>query len=165
MPFIFRGIDDRTRWYKEQPDYSWLTTGQLWGDALKDLKTSKGVLSVYVLENDGEQNINRVVAAMAATRQAVDFESVIENGNYKIVNEEGKTPDKVVNVWHRDFVELTAIKLGHLGQVMYDLIVQDNGKTARVEKADVEGLLLTGLHSGKWDIEKVNKKLLQSLQP
>ena len=108
---MFLRVINQTKWYKK-PDVNWLEDGELKGDALADIKTDNGKLSVYKVTN--EANIERISVALAATRERpdkIDY-AVFADSNLKslgiTVNQtEGKTPDGEVNKVHYELGDLT----------------------------------------------------------
>lgn len=56
----------RQRRWAMQPDVDWLEDGELMGDALSDIQTKSGSLSVYEVANEADRQ--RIAVALAATR-------------------------------------------------------------------------------------------------
>lgn len=72
MPFLLRAIRKAKRY--KNPDLSWLGQDELQADAMQDLKTDSNSISVWHIVDD-QSNKERIVAALAATRQyAVQFD-------------------------------------------------------------------------------------------
>ena len=100
---------------------------ELGADPVGDLATSGGgKLSVWVVE-DGDQNLGRVVCALASTMSSLqhmsfitfDPEGLVPLGvEYK--NNEGDSRDMEANCkWHYDLVIPTAIKLVHFARHLW----------------------------------------------
>jgi hypothetical protein len=120
--------------------------GEIIADPMSDfLPTDKGTLSVYLVENN-KQYIDRVIAAMAATRQDVDkFEYAIvelqdlESRGFETEIQLGTTPDEEVNRWHLNIVKLSTQKILDLTHLFFQKSVPD--LLGRRYKEDVEALL------------------------
>ena len=157
----FLRIIRQGRWFK-YPEVSWLGPGEAPGDALKDLGTDQGVLSVYKADDDAERL--RVIAALAANRDDVDvldfswFDgSDFASSGITVMQQMGETPDTSVNLWHFDVVDLTATRVAHLADIV------STGVIDRVQKPCVKNLINKGLSSGYLDRGRMKQKLLQKL--
>jgi hypothetical protein len=103
----------KSRWEKTSLP-AFLPKGDIPADCLTDLNIETNTLSVWYVEDD-ESNLNRVLTALAATRDSVsNFDYLLFNYTVvaalglKISKTDGKTPDNVANrLWHRDLTELS----------------------------------------------------------
>lgn len=164
MAFFLRGIR-RARWFRH-PAIPWLPPGQLQADALLDLKTEGNSLSVYRIE-DNRSNLERVVAALAASRDdPVNFdyalleEAAVQELNILIETPPGDTPDEAVNrAWHRDLSQLTVDQLVELAKAIVA------GVRDRVPQKRIMELLQRSLRDGLLDRGRVKATLLVKIEP
>jgi hypothetical protein len=93
---------------------AFLPKGDIPADCLANLNIGDNALSVWYVEDD-ESNLDRVLTALAATRDVVshidylvfDY-TVVTNLGLKISKTDGDTPDNFANrSWHHDLTELT----------------------------------------------------------
>ena len=159
MSYIFRGIGNKTWWYKDRSDFPWLGEGDLVADVFKGLSATHGSLSVYAV-ND-VININRIIAALACTRNNIqNFDyvlvpaSVIEE-NFELQETKGDTADDKVNEWHLDIAHLTPLKLTSLAYIFRD----HRESMARLSKKKVESEIHSGINSGFIDRNQVKGRL------
>ena len=126
MSFVFRSIGNK-HWYSaDQPDYQdWLKDRELVADVLKELRTTRGSLSVYKVDS-GMQNLDRIICAYACTRNSlndIDYVLVpldaIREG-FDTAPTLGDTADDEVNKWHLDIEHLSASKLLQLARLFQD---------------------------------------------
>jgi hypothetical protein len=130
----------------------------LQADALSDLATRGNKLSVYQLEDQSTEALERVVAALATanTEFISDFdyvtlnEKIISNLRIKIDKVAGETPDRDVNSLHFDFIELTADKILELAHA-----ISDNAQPQRFLSKDVRGFVARSIHCGYIDRSKL----------
>jgi hypothetical protein len=155
VPFLLRAIR-KAKWYKN-PDLSWLSQDDLQADAMQDLKTDSNCISVWHVMDD-HSNKERIIAALAATRQhAVQFDYFLLNEDYireiniKILENQGDSPDSGINSWHRDLVELSAAKLMLLAKT-----IQQNAAIERIPPRDIQCYLAQAMLSGKFESTKIN---------
>ena len=97
MPTFLRVVQ-KSRWHSK-PEWNGWQSGDLQGDALLDLQTKGNALSVYHV--GGVAGVDRVVTALAATRQFVsnlDYvvfdDAPLASSNIDFVQSNGETPDK-----------------------------------------------------------------------
>lgn len=140
----------------------WLSATDIRGDALKSLRTADNELSIFVLDQIGPAELDRMFAAYAAQRvepDALDFaildEADIEALNLKLSNELGVTPDALVNSWHRNISELSAGKIHDLA-----VCLQAKAVFCRRRKKDVIRLVKKALDAGYIDQALVKPKIL-----
>ncbi len=159
MPHLLRVSNNKRRWDK-YPDVSWLAVNELQADALSDLKTDGGKLSVWQVEDD-ESNLQRLVAALAANRDKLDKvdyvlvdQKILEyiSANAKIVL--GDSPDEEANRWHLDLTELSVTKVVNLSRA-----ISEANKVRRVLPKEVKAWVRTAIQSGWIDISNVNEKI------
>ena len=158
----FLRVTKQTRWY-QYPDVPWLAIGELQGDALRDLETSDGILSVYEVSGEDEQE--RVAVALAAHRKYLDVVdyAIFDDSNFNsigIVVEsfEGLTPDGEVNQRHYNLKNLTIRRVSSLAEEI------SMGTHSRILRNLVKSRINQGIASGRISWEKLQPELLQGLQ-
>jgi hypothetical protein len=149
VPLVFRKIE-KAKWYKTSA-VPWLAPDALQADALSDLSTKGNKLSVYLVEDELEA-LKRLIAALAANRDFItklDYalfqEDSLSNLGIRVVEEEGDTPDHVVNTWHRNLSEITVEKIVSLAEVI------KNSRKERVLEKRVRALVIHALASNQID--------------
>lgn len=161
MPRFLRTIR-QGRWLK-YPSIDWLQDGELQGDALSDLATEGGKLSVYRVSD--ENDLKRVVTALAANRGFlgnVDY-AVFEDTDFVDLGieanlESGKTPDMEVNQLHYDLCNLTVKRLADLAEIV------SAGERKRVQRKEVLGWLQVAYAQGHFDETKIEPRILEALK-
>ena len=159
---LFLRVVKQHRWFK-QPDESWLEDGELKGDALSDIQTQRGQLSVYRVAN--EADMQRVAVALAANRQdfsnmdyAVFADSDLEPCGITVRQTEGETPDMCVNDLHYELGKLTVNRLGRLAAII------SAGKHKRIQRKQIETLLHEAARTGQLDRARIKSpKITKSL--
>lgn len=122
-----------------------MAAGEVCGDILRDFRTEKGRLSLWSIN---DSNLDRVIAAMAATKKSVehvDFvlfpEDLLESIGIRAQRVNGNTPDPVANqTWHFDILELTVRHIAVLAAS-----INEKGELRRKQEPDVKELLKDGL--------------------
>lgn len=159
MPLIFREIGNKSWWDKAHDEFCWLGDDELVGDVFKGVKTIKGTLSIYLLDDD-QTNLSRIVAALACKRRSLenfDFVLVPENAivtDFEILRTTGTTADDLVNDLHRDLVQLTADKLLKLVTIFgvhmsaMTRLYKDDVKDAILESLELESLHEDDVNNG-----------------
>lgn len=150
------------RWHKK-PGMDWLADDEIQGDALNDIRTHECSLSVYGV--DSEASIERVVVALAASRDRVtnlDY-VVFEDTNLPslgitVLSTTGQTPDMLANSLHYDLGHLTADRLAGLAKII------SGGKHKRVEKSIVKTMLREAADAGILDRTMIKDSILNTLQ-
>jgi len=124
---------------------------------MQDLRTDSNTISVWHIVDD-HGNKDRIIAALAATRQqATNFdyflleEHYIREINIRIVETQGNSPDNGINSWHRDLVELSAEKLMALAKV-----IQQHAQIERILDKDISHFLAQAMLAGRFDAKKIN---------
>jgi hypothetical protein len=156
VPFLLRAIR-KAKWYRENPDLQWFIQDELQADALYDLKTENNTLSVWHIVDD-HSNKEQIVTALAATRQyATQFdyfliqEYFIHEINIKISEVVGDSPDRMINSWHRDLIELSAEKLMRLAKT-----IQLNAEIGRIPSPDIRRSLAQAMLAARLDSTKMH---------
>lgn len=151
----FLRVTNRGRWYK-YPDVTWLAAGELQGDALSDIRTQDGRLSVYKVANDADRQ--RVAVALAATRKefanvdyAVFGDSGLDELGITVQQTEGETPDETVNGLHYELGNLTVERLALLAKIV------SAGAHRRIQKRQIKKLL-----SDAAKYRRLDKKMVKS---
>ena len=155
MPLVFRKIK-KSKWYKNDA-VPWLASEDLQADALADLATMGNALSVYLLEEDDQESLERLLTALAMTREsvrAIDYAlfagDALSDLGFKIANNDGDTPDAVVNSWHRHLIELSADKIMSLA-----IIIRNDATKKRVLEKRVRSMVIEALPTNRIDRSKV----------
>ncbi len=163
MSLLFMKIR-KNRW--ALPDNaSWVSEGDIHADPLNDLKTTKGSLSVWVVEPD-ESNLRRLAVALAAACDGIaniDYilfeDSIVDNLCLNLVATDGNTPDSVANkIWHRDVVELSAAKLAELACSVFH-----NSRIERMFQKEVRGLLREAVREDRIALESLAQRIRDKL--
>ncbi|MEK6322902.1 MAG: hypothetical protein AABN33_14595 [Acidobacteriota bacterium] len=163
MPFLLRKIR-KARWYKHDR-VPWLIEGDLQADALDDLRTTGNKLSIYLIDDD-DTTLERVASALvtANTEYISDFEyaligyEVFQELDIKSEDSEGETPDGLVNSWHRDLLELTAVKIVALANA-----IQTRAERKVFLKRRVTRMVLDALATQQLDRARMKPALLEKL--
>ena len=146
MPLIFREIGNKSWWDKAHDEFHWLGKDEIVSDVYKGVKSIKGTLSAYWIDDD-KTDLVRVVAAIACKRSSLenfDFVLVPENeleSNFEIQRTPGTTADDLVNGLHRDIVHLTAANLLNLVCIFRD----HKTSMTRLSKDEVKEAILASL--------------------
>jgi hypothetical protein len=124
--------------------------GEIQGDALKNFRSSKNRLSLFIA--DETDNIIRIAAAIAAGGD----KDKVSNIDYAIIDRRlldqhdiqyekcpGETPDSEINELHVDLVNLTARKINLLAE-----LIQNHGTLERLSGRKVEQAIREGLANG-----------------
>ena len=163
MPLILRKIR-RSKWYKHE-GVAWLQAGELQADILVDLKTEDNWMSVWLVEDD-KSNLDDLLSALAATCAVLsnlDYatlaEDIVSAVGVKIVQTEGDTPNKDVNKWHHDLVELSVSKVVGLAKA-----ILTSGETKRVQPRQILRLIARAVESGKIDATKLSEDIRAKLE-
>lgn len=164
MTKIFRKLHNKRNWDRDEK--LWLGADDVPADTTKCLRTGENILSVYLLNEPSDHMIDRVVAALALTRDKIENldlviapVEVISTSGIEQCKIQGKTPDSEVNKWHLDLVELTVNKIANLA-----LAIKDKGVFKRYYHADVEKVIQNSLSNDCIAIGNINKKLKVSLE-
>ena len=158
MPFILRKIR-KARWYTE--GISWLEEGEIHADPLADLYTKDNELSIWLVEDD-RSNIDQIVTALAANRTHIsnlDYAlldlRLLSSLNIKIKYTIGGTPDENTNaLWHRDLVELSALKVVELAKM-----ILAEAERKRIPEREVRRLMTGAVASGRIERTKLKESL------
>ncbi len=163
MTLVFRAIS-RAKWYPEKSP-SWLAEDDLQADILTDLRTSGNTLSFYIIEDD-ETNLQRVIVAFAAARQALsnlDYilldQTMLDDMGFKFASTKGITPDDTVNSWHQDMIELSLKKLTILANAIRFKPIQSK----RESHKRLKNWMVEGISAGHLNQSQMHTKLLEEL--
>jgi hypothetical protein len=154
-------------WYL-YPEISWLSPGDALGDALRDLKSRRGVLSVFeVDDNASAAHIERIVVAIAAKAKEepvdvayrlFDPREVAALGILVDPRVRGTTGDDEVTECHRNLEQLSAEKLGRLAGAMA------KGRRGEVLSKKFAMILRKEVASERLKLSGIHGKLRDSLQ-
>jgi hypothetical protein len=167
VALLFREVNNVMWWDPfRSPSEAWLGKDELRGDALKSLGSRDNTLSVYILDEDTD-SLERVIAAFASQRERLsnlDFALVdsapLELRGFLLETLDGRTPDSVVNTWHRDLVHLTGARILELAEHM-----QIHAAFCRRRKAELKRIISKGIGDGWLDTTKMRKELLDDVTP
>ena len=165
MALFLREIGNKSWWDKAHEEFKWLEDDDFVGDVFKSLKTTKGKLSVFVID-DEKSSVDRVIAALASRRKSLDnFDYVLVPekeivGKFKVYNTHGDTDDDVVNGLHRDVARLTAVKVMDLAVVFGTHM--NNMK--RKSQSDVRQIINSSISVGSLETEKIDENLRRKLK-
>ena len=119
-----------------------------------------------MLEEPSVQLIDRVVAALALTRDKLENldlviapKEVINTCDIEQCKIQGGTPDSEVNKWHLDLIELTVDKIADLA-----LAIKNEGEFKRYHHAKVEEVIQNSLDNDCIAIDNINRNLKVSLE-
>lgn len=161
VSFVFRSIGNK-HWYSDdQPDFKdWLADGELVADALKELRTTRGSLSVYRVDSE-KRSFDRVVSAYACTRNSLnDIDYVllpleVIEASFDISATLGETADDEVNEMHLDIEHLSASKLLLLAHIFQD----HHSSMVRIRKKLITSKIRISIERKHLDFSRINKAL------
>ena len=146
MRLFLRAVRQR-RWLRK-PEDVWLDDGELKGDALSDLNTRNGRLSVYTVSSDTDKQ--QIAVALAATRRnfsnmdyVVFSDSNLRQSGISVQQTPGETPDSEVNNLHYELGKLTVDRLVRLATII------SVGKHKRILRKQIEALLHEAASTGQ----------------
>lgn len=161
MSFVFRSIGNK-HWYSgDQPDFNeWLPDGALVADVLKELRTTRGSLSVYRVD-PGKEYLDRVISAYACTRNSlndidyvlVPLDVILER--FDTAPTPGNTADDEVNESHLDIEHLSASKLLQLARLFRD----HHSSMHRIRKRQVKSKIRDCLRKRHLIFSRIDKTL------
>ncbi len=167
MALILREVQNVMWWsvFREAAE-DWLPDSECRGDALKSLRSTDCSLSIFRLEEDSTEQMERMLAAFAAQRgRAADLDfAILAEPDFiglglRLANAPGKTPDSVVNSWHRNIVELSASRIQQLA-----MCLQSQATFCRKREKDVLRLVKNSLAAGHIAERLVQPKLLAEIR-
>ena len=161
MTVIFRKLNQKRYW----DNAPWLRQGDTQADATKCLATTNNSLSIFVLDEPDEK-MERVVAALASTRDylttfdlAIFSADILRECGIKRNENQAKTPDREVNGWHEDLIELTMSKVALLASA-----IKRGGCIKRYNEKKVATSIKNSLSNNFIDPEQIKPKLADSLR-
>ena len=164
MALFLRRIK-KTRWNRSL-ELQWLAPGEAPADTFHDLSPKENILSFWKVE-DKEADLTRLVAALAATREALqeyDFALLHEDALATIGIKIKQTPgnsanDQINKSLHFSLVELTTDKISHIAKEIWA-----NETKGRINRPEIRTLILEGVASGTIDKERIRPDLCQKLE-
>jgi hypothetical protein len=158
VPLVLRSIQ-KANWYNNAA-LTWLGSDDLQADVLRDLGTKGNRLSVYVIDDECAR-LERVAVALATTKGFIkqvdyallEYEVLTEMG-IKVDKTEGATPDKVVNTWHLEFVELTIDLIVALARM-----IRQRGTLRRIPEKRIKELTVSGVNSRQLEIALMKEEM------
>ncbi len=167
MALILREVQNVMWWsvFREKNE-GWLGDFECRGDALKSLRSKDCSLSIFWLEEDSPDHLERMLAAFAAQRQEadqLDF-AILDESDFvelglSLVAAPGETPDPVVNSWHRNIVELSASRIQQLATCL-----QSQAIFCRKREKEVLRLIKKALEAGHIAEPMIKPKILGKLR-
>ena len=155
------------RWYL-YPEIAWLPVGEALGDALRDLRTERGVLSVFEVADDASKaHVERIVVAIAAKGKDEPVDLAYRLFDPRDVaapeipvdaKERGETGADDINDAHRNLVQLSAEKLGRLANIIA------HGKRGEVLSKTFEKILRREVGAERLKLRGINGNLREHLQ-
>lgn len=149
----------KPRWYATAPPFRGVP--DIPADCLADLRIENNELSAWLVD-DQQANLNRILTALAATRDSlsnVDY-IIFDFGlpgklNITVRQTKGETPDNHANrSWHYDLTGLSARQVVELAVDMHS-----SGKKDRLLPRKVSQLIEESVKSGDLDQTKIKAKL------
>jgi hypothetical protein len=148
----------KARW-SQSPE--WCDEGDLGADALNDLATKDNALSVWQIEQD-ESNLERVIAALAATRDYLSNfdlilfpEEIVADSGIATDRSEGVSADHEANArWHCDLRMISASKLASLARS-----IKARGTLRRILERQVGNCIFRGVQEGRIDSSSVSQSI------
>jgi len=166
VALLLRGNIDNRRWDWAEGDIPWLPAGEFPAAPLADLRTSlTSSLSVWLIEDD-RSNLERVVAALTATRDHLDKydyilfdERLIGDAGVHAEDTGGRSLDGEANDrWHRDLVQLTSSHLVQLAR-----LIHRHGQPDRVLEPRVKELITGAVRAGLINSARLKDQLRQDV--
>ena len=145
------------RW-QNHLEVDWLEEGELQGDALTDVPTTRGKISVYRINDRNDWR--RVITALAATRDSIAhldyalFEDVkLDLLGISIKPTYGATPDNTANKLHYELGNLSTRRLVKLTEIIAD------GEHCRISKKQIEKWLQDAINNSHLDVVNVRPSI------
>lgn len=146
--------------WAKHPTADWPEDSGLSSDALDDMRTTKGSMSVYAIMDVADRK--RIAVALAATRNDIShldyviFES-LESLGIAVRQTEGDTPDKDVNELHYNLGNLTVKRLAQLTEIVSD------GEHERIKRPDIKTALYEATRVGRLDMSQIKPSMREHL--
>lgn len=165
MPFLVRILKNKLYWTHDPQENDWVPEGDIRADAFKNFSTENDCFSVYEIPPDDENELNRVLIALAATRDrpdkidyAIIDKGIFEDLDIELIKNAGDTPDDHVNSIHFDAVKVTGTKLLNLTK---QSVASSSTNRHTIKK--VTELLRLHLKNGFINEAKLNEKMASKL--
>ena len=164
MPFLARQIK-QARWLSAIESFD-RGGSDIYPDCLGDLATKESAISLWLVEDD-QSNLDEIVCALAACREAVDSLDLLllpssiptSIGTVSVSVENSPYPE-AYNNWHRNLGDLSGQRLIQLARY----IVSGDQHPKRIKKDRVGEILLSRFQAGKLKVDLLNKKLRGQLE-
>lgn len=160
MAFLLR-LGRKADWFQTEHATQLLRAGDVPSDALTQLATREGRLSVWRVSPDGS-NVERLVRAIALTRSkpvtSIDWvmfdDTAVHAAGIEIdESAPGDSPDKTANTWHCDLTSITGNKLILLARAAFP-----NVQMGTVAKPRMTELIISGVASAEIELSDKRKK-------
>jgi hypothetical protein len=166
VPLLLRLSNNKRRWDWTPTDPPWLPADDVPGAPFGDLVPSTtSELSMWIVE-DGDSNLHRIVAALAAGRKHLDKfdyllierQTLVDLG-LVIEPREELCPDPDASTrWHCNVLRFSASRLTALVRVIHS-----SGRKERLQKPQVQRILDAALTAGHIDRSRLEQSLLDDL--
>ena len=155
MPFLLR-MTKAKKWILDEPD--WLEEGEIPADPIFGLETKNSTMSVWEVDDFGDQ-FKRTVAALAVGRDTLQhFEYVLldsetlDPAGIESRRTRGDSADAELNSCHLDLIEISGKKLLNLAAATFSRLRkegEDSKLVDRIVRKDVARYIADGLSQGR----------------
>lgn len=158
MTLVLRKLDQKRNW----DDQDWLPRHGIQAQVTKCLQPSSNKLSVFIVQ---AEQITRVVAALALTRDtlqhldlAIVDAKLLSAPSLRQDTTEAQTPDREINRWHIDLIELSLARLMTIAQA-----IKTQGDIRRYQKNDVLSAIKSSFDGGFINKQQLKPQMRDSL--
>ena len=165
VPYYIRVLNSKRYWdTDEHSKFPWLSNNELPSDALLNVKTQGNSLSIYILDDDGN-DLDIILCAHASTRDhinPIDFavipDNILSEIGLETYDTQGQTLVSHVNDLHQDLVHISADKLVNMikSTITYGCI-------CRLTPAKVKKLMKLYVDDGTIKIEQLKPSVQSKL--
>ncbi len=164
MSYLLRAVHNLTNWDRSLFP-QWVGNDDLPSCIISDLQADDNALSVWEIL-DGEANLCQVITAIASqqagSKAYFDYallkSEFIDDVNFCLSKEEGETPYKDANPYHRNLSNVSMNKA-----VYFAHLLCRNGDFRRASWKQVRKSILDAHENGKLDLSRVRKGLKKDL--
>jgi hypothetical protein len=165
MPFLARKVT-RAKW--EVP--SDIGRQEIPADAVTtDLRTTSNTLSFWRCENAGDDELRRVVLALAAAAERVDkvdvvwiAQATLEGAGIALKESEGRTPVAEMAKKHVDALHLDLVRLGNIARQIAAALRQ--GQHRRLTRKEVVRILADAVEAKVVGDEELKDKVREDVE-
>ncbi len=164
MSYLLRAVHDRIYWDRDLFP-KWVGPDDLPSCIVGDLQAEGNTLSVWEIL-DNEANLSQVITAIASrhpgSRAYFDYALLkldfINDVNFSLSKEDGKTPYGDANLYHRNLSNVSLQKV-----VYFAHLLCKNGDFRRAPWKEVKKSILDAHTKGKLDLSRVRDGLKKEL--